>query len=322
VTVADDQVTVDLGAKYDGIVLSGDLDSLDEVYRASLRVGDHVPVKVLRFSHQYQAYVASLKQGRDREDWLRAQRLVETEEVVQGEVTGWNRGGVLVRFGRLTGFVPNSHLWSVPPGLRGKQLQEAKDGLIGQTISLKVIDVNQRRRRLVLSERAAARRRRRELLQEIAEGDVRTGVVRNLVDFGAFVDLGGVDGLIHISELAWRYVNHPSEVLKVGEETQVLVLRVDRERARIGLSRKRLLTDPWLELVSSIIVGQFARGVVTRAEPFGTFVDIGNGVEGLIHSSELEKAGVTAAELAPGSAVTVSVKAINKDRRQIDLQLE
>jgi small subunit ribosomal protein S1 len=142
------------------------------------------------------------------------------------------------------GFVPNSHLLAIPRGLRGDRLRQAKFDLVGQTLSLVVLEVEQRRRRLVLSERAAKRHIRRRLFDELVEGEVRTGTVRSLVDFGAFVDLGGVDGLIHVSGLDWRHIQHPSEVLSVGDSLDVYVLSVDRERERIGLSRKRLLPDP------------------------------------------------------------------------------
>jgi small subunit ribosomal protein S1 len=159
--------------------------------------------------------------------------------------------------------------------------------LVGQSLSLAVIEVNQRRRRLVLSERAARRRERQRLLQELAEGQVRTGIVRNLVDFGAFVDLGGLDGLIHISELDWRHVTHPSEVLDVGDEVEVYVLDVDRERRRVGLSRRRLLPDPWDHVTERLREREIVRGTVTNVASFGAFVDIGEGIEGLVHISEV-----------------------------------
>jgi small subunit ribosomal protein S1 len=167
--------------------------------------------------------------------------MLESGKIFEAEVEDVNRGGVLVSFGGLRGFVPNSHLTSIPYGLRGNELREAKEELVGEVIPLVVIDVNQRRRRLVLSERVAGGRRRQQLLEELMEGDIRKGTVRNLVDFGAFVDLGGIDGLIHISELSWDYVEHPKDVLDVGDKVEVYVLNVDRERKRIGLSRKRVI---------------------------------------------------------------------------------
>jgi len=233
-------VIVDLPeSKRDGRVPDKDLEMLDDEYRATLGVGKPVPVRVLKNTGREGYVVVSISQGLRHADWLRAQELLDSGEITEAEVIGYNRGGVLVSFGRIGGFVPNSHL-SIPY----RPTDELKRKYVGQTISLVVINVDQRRRRLVLSERMASRLRRQELLDSLSEGDVRRGVVRNLVDFGAFVDLGGVDGLIHISELDWDFVEHPSDILSVGDEVDVLVLGVDRERERIELSHKRLFPDP------------------------------------------------------------------------------
>jgi small subunit ribosomal protein S1 len=192
---------------------------------------------------------------------------------------------------------------------------------VGQVLSLAVLEVDQHRRRLALSERVAGRRQRQQLLETLTEGEVRTGVVRNLVEFGAFVDLGGVDGLIHISELDWRHVEHPSEVLSVGDEVEVYVLSVDRERERIGLSRKRLLPDPWPLVAKRLHVGQKVEGTVTNVARFGVFVDVGDGVEGLVHVSEIPGGDASCVGLEPGSPVTVRVLKIDQWRQRIALSL-
>jgi small subunit ribosomal protein S1 len=176
------------------------------------------------------------------QDWVRAEQLLRGEEDFEAQVTGFNRGGVVVAFGQLEGFVPNSHLARIDLRDDG-----AKAELVGETISLTVLEVDRPNRRLVLSQREAGDQDKEQILTRLEKGQVHTGVVRNLVDFGAFVDLGGVDGLIHISELDWRHVAHPSDVLSVGEEVEVYVLDVDRERSRISLSRKYLLPRPWDE---------------------------------------------------------------------------
>jgi small subunit ribosomal protein S1 len=318
-SITEKDVIVDLGAKRDGIVPRKDLESLDDAFRASLQVGDRVPVVVLKESAHHNGILVSLKKG---QDWLRAQDLLESGEVFEAKVTGFNRGGVIVSFERLRGFVPNSHLTSLPPGLRGKRLRQAKSELVEQTLSLVVIEADQQRRRLVLSERAPGRRRRQQLLGELTEGEVRTGIVRNLVDFGAFVDLGGVDGLIHISELDWKHVNHPSEVLSVGDEVEVYVLSVDRERERIELSRKRLLPDPWHHATATLGEGEVVEGTVTDVVRFGAFVEIGKGVEGLVHISEMPGGQATRSDLEPGSPVTVRVLEIDEGERQIALRLQ
>lgn len=321
-SITDRDVIVDLGAKRDGIVPPKDLGFLNEEYRDSLEVGDNVPVVVLRTWGNHDELVVSLNKGLEQEDWLRAQDLFENEDVVEAEVTDFNRGGVLVALGRLQGFVPNSHLTSIPRGLRGNRLKEAKAELVGQTLPLVVIEVNQSRHRLILSERAAERHQRQQLLQELTEGEVRSGVVRNLVDFGAFVDLGGVDGLIHISELAWSHVDHPSEVLSVSDEVEVVVLNVDRERERIALSRKRLLPNPWQRVTEGLDEGDVVEGTVTGVVEFGAFVDLGEGVDGLIHTSELPEGRATLSHLESGSPVRVRVLEIDEEQRQIALRLE
>jgi small subunit ribosomal protein S1 len=319
--VAEDCVIVDLGSKRDGIVPPGDLDRVDDEYRKGIRVGDRVPVSVRDASEAREQVIVSLSRGLARQDWLRAGKLLEREEVCEAEVVGVNRGGVLVQFGRIRGFVPNSHLLAIPRGLRGDRLRQAKLDLVGQTLSLVVLEVEQRRRRLVLSERAAKRHIRRRLFDELVEGEVRTGTVRNLVDFGAFVDLGGVDGLIHISELDWRHIQHPSEVLSVGDSLDVYVLSVDRERERIGLSRKRLLPDPWVVVTESLEEGQIVDGVVTRTASYGVFVDVGQGVEGLLHVSEMPDQKGPDSGLEPGSQVRVRVLGVDNWRRRIALSL-
>jgi small subunit ribosomal protein S1 len=205
--------------------------------------------------------------------------------------------------------------------LREERLAEAKAALIGHTVHVVVIEVEQRRRRLVLSERKAGRQRREQVLEELSEGEVRTGTVTNLAKFGAFVDLGGVDGLIHISELDWKHVEHPREVLDVGDSVEVQVLQVDRERSRIGLSRKRLLPDPWFEVTESLGVGQVVQGTVINIADFGVFVGLDRGIEGLVHNSEMPSGAETRDELMAGAPIAVRVLEVDHDRRRIALSM-
>ena len=319
--VAGDELLVDLGVKRDGVVPREDLQLLDDGFRAGLQAGDCVPVRIRDTRPGGDGIVVSLNEGLAQKDWLRARELLDDGETCEGDVTDVNSGGVLVSFGRLHGFVPNSHLASVPPGLRGERLREAKRDLVGQTLTLAVLEVEQRRRRLVLSERAANRGRRQELFSELSEDEERTGIVRNLVDYGAFVDLGGVDGLVHISELDWRHLDHPSDVLAVGDEIDVKVLSVDRERERIELSRKRMLPDPWPVVVGELEVDQVVEGRVTNVVDFGAFVDVGQGVEGLVHTSEMPGGKVTGARLGRDVPVKVRVLKIDSTRRRLALSL-
>jgi small subunit ribosomal protein S1 len=316
-------LVVDIGAKRDAVVPAHDLQHVPRERVDALRVGDTIHVMVMRMGPGTNDLIpVSFSQGLQQEDWLRAQEMVETGETVECEVVETNRGGVVVRFGRLRGFVPNSHLGSLPSGGRPGQSDEAKEALVGTTMRLAMIDVNAQRRRLVLSRRAVERKRRSEIITELETGQVRKGYVQNLVDFGAFIDLGGIDGLVHISELAWEHVTHPSEVLSLGEEIEVYVLQVDLERQRIGLSRKRLLPDPWDEVTADLAIGDTVVGRVTNVVDFGLFVEIGKGVEGLVHETKLQSLyGETRDDIATGANVLVQILAVDHDKHQLSLGL-
>ncbi len=281
------EVIVDMGSKRDGIVPVQDLDRLDPKVRSGLRVGAEVPVYVLNPRDQDDNLIVSINMGLQQYDWEKARALLESEDVVEVNVTGNNRGGILVRWNRLEGFIPSSHL--VSAGMGGGR--DAWDDLIGKELAVKVIEVDQARRRLIFSEREAQREWRAQqkarLLAELKEGDVVRGTVTGLRDFGAFVNLGGADGLIHVSELAWHRVDHPRDVLRVGEEIDVYVLSLDREANRIALSRKRLLDDPWANASERYHEGQLVEGTVTNVVDFGAFVALDDGMEGLLHLSEM-----------------------------------
>jgi len=320
--IGERDLVVDLGAKRDGIVPPKDLQFVDDEYLSSLVLGDRIPVVAMRRRLYGDGIRVSLNKGLQGQDWLRAQELLETGEIVKATVLEPNRGGVLVLFGNLRGFVPNSHLGSLAPRRDAQSLQDAKSTLVGETLSLVIIDVNQRRRRLVLSRKPVERRFRRKVLEELEPGQVRTGTVANLVDFGAFVDLGGIDGLIHISKLDWGHVNHPSDVLQVGDTVRVYVDRVDRERQRISLDRKRLLPDPWDIVTRDLQPGDRVAGTITNVVSFGVFVDIGQGVEGLVHKSRLPRQSTMAhPELVIGLGIVVEVLHISPERQQLALRL-
>jgi small subunit ribosomal protein S1 len=319
--IGENDILVDLGAKRDGIVPPRDLEMLDDTYLAALQVGDQVPVAVLRTQGPQGEVLVSINKGRQQADWLRAEKLVQSGESFGAQVTDFNRGGIVVSFGRLRGFVPNSHISSIPRGTRGERLQEAKSELAGKTLWLVVLEVDQQRQRLVLSEREAKRQRRQHVLETLTAGEVRTGTVCSIVPYGAFVDLGGIDGLVHISELDWKHVRHPGEVIGVGDEIEVYVLDVDRERERIGLSRKRLLPDPWLTVTADLNEGQVIQGTVTNTASFGAFVEVGEGVEGLVHVSEMPDGDETRANLKPGESVWVQVLHVDDRRRRISLSM-
>jgi small subunit ribosomal protein S1 len=282
-------VIVDLGSKQDGIVPAQDTERLDPDYRAKLTIGAEVPVYIMNPRDSDGNLIVSINQGLQQYDWEAAKSLLNSEEVVEVTVTGHNRGGVLVRWRRLEGFIPTSHLVTVGTG--GHDRRDSLNTLNNRTLGVKVIEVDQERRRLIFSEREAQKEWRQQqkarLLSELMEGDVVTGTVTGLRDFGAFVNLGGADGLIHVSELAWHRVDHPRDVLKIGDEIEVYVLSLDRETNRIALSRKRLLPDPWSDAMNRYHEGQQVEGTVTNVVDFGAFIALDDGLEGLLHLSEM-----------------------------------
>jgi small subunit ribosomal protein S1 len=316
---------VDLGMKRDGVVPRNDLERLGDDVQFS--VGDRIPVMIVRAEDEDGNLIVSVAQAKQNEDWLRAEELMNSEEVWEGVVADANRGGLIVPFGNLRGFVPASHVSNLPRGLSEEERTQYLQGMVGQPITVKVIEVNRRRRRLVLSQREAQREVRdahkNELLSELVEGEIRRGVVSGLRDFGAFVDLGGADGLIHISELAWHRVKHPREVLKVGQEVEVYVLRLDQEGRRIGLSLKRLQPNPWTQVDELYHVGQIVEGVVSRVTQFGAFVSMEPGIEALLHASQIaDPAPENPADLLrEGQVIQARIISIEPHRQRLGLSL-
>jgi small subunit ribosomal protein S1 len=282
------EIIVDLGAKQDGIVPTQDLERMDDSLRESLATGASIPVYVVNPRDQNDNLIVSINMGLQRYDWEKARELLSSQDPVDVKVSGYNKGGALVRWNRLEGFIPSSHLVSAK---MSADRREAMNELIGNTLGVKVIEVDQDRRRLIFSEREAQKewraKQKQKLLAELNIGDVINGVVTGLRDFGAFVNIGGADGLIHVSELAWHRVDHPRDILNIGDEIEVYVLNLDRETNRIALSRKRLLSDPWDEAQYRYHEGQLVEGQVTNVVDFGAFVALTDGLEGLLHLSEM-----------------------------------
>nr|HMQ51014.1 S1 RNA-binding domain-containing protein [Anaerolineae bacterium] len=273
---------VDVGLKRDGFVPRQDIEKLHEETISDLVPGQEVKARVVWPRDRDNCLILSLAQVQSEKDWERAYRLLDQAEICQVMVTGYNRGGLVAKFGQLQAFIPASQLWQRE---RGELSQ-----YIGQTLTIKVIEVDQWQDRLIGSEKQAEKELSEQhmdrLLAELAEGQVRQGKVTHLTHFGAFVDLGGADGLIHISEITWRRIEHPSEVLAVGNEIEVYVVKLDHKRRRINLSLKQLEPSPWQRLADSYEVDQLIAGVVTRVVDFGAFVRLETGLEGLLHVSE------------------------------------
>jgi len=291
VSVTPTEVLVHVGTKSEGIVPAKELERLGREGLESLQPGDKISVYVVRPEDRDGNLILSIRRAEEEQDWVTAQKLYDSGELYESQVAGFNRGGLIVRMGRLRGFVPASQLAPQHQGSDKKQPEERWARLVGEPIQVKVIEFNRRRKRLILSERAAVRQWREskkdELLGLLRPGEVRHGVVSSLSDFGAFVDVGGADGLVHLSELSWNRAAKPRDVLRVGQEVDVYILNVDREKKRIALSLKRLEPEPWTTVESRYYVGQLVEGTITRLANFGAFALVNDEIEGLIHISEL-----------------------------------
>jgi small subunit ribosomal protein S1 len=326
--IEDNGVLVSIGTKREGIIPANDLRAMGgDEFVATLSTGSTIQVYVQEPENKDGDLILSLTMVQVARDWEEAARLYEEGGIVQGMVVGYNKGGLLVQFNRIRGFVPASQVAQLHGRTAAEERQQALQRMVNQTIPLKVIEVDRDRNRLVLSERSATQEWRKaqkqRLLTELQPGDVLSGRVNQLTNFGAFIDLGGADGLAHISELSWQRVNHPREVLTPGQEVKVMVVEIDAERERIGLSLRRLQSNPWETIDQRYTLGQLVTGPVTNVAPFGAFVQIEEAVEGLIHASELDADPQVQPRdvLQPGQTVTARVISLDKQRQRMGLSL-
>jgi small subunit ribosomal protein S1 len=257
--------------------------------------------------------------------WQWAHEVFARDSTVEGIVTGFNRGGLLVKIRELSGFVPASHMVGLTRWATDQDRAEQLGGRFGETLRLKVIELNREQNRFILSERLAMGRQKdgELLLQSLSVGDVCRGKVNHITEFGAFVDLGGIDGLIHVSEIAWERVNHPRDMLRLGQEVQVSVVSVDAGKRRIQLSIKRLRSDPWATAAERYQIGQVIEGVITNVTDFGAFAKVDDGLEGLIHASELTEGNFLhpRAIVREGDHVQARIIAIDSARHRLALTL-
>ena len=315
---------IDLGLKRDGIVPQSDLAKLEPEERDNLKVNDEVPVYVVQ-TEDPEALVVSIHLARLNQDWIEVEALLASGEIFEGEVIGYNKGGVIVPYGRIRGFVPISHLSDVTPGMGERRRQQRLARIRGEKIGVKIIEVDRHRHRLVMSQREAQKeweeKKRGELMETLQPGEIRTGHISGMRDFGAFVDLGGADGLVHISELSWHRIDHPREVVKLGDEVEVYVLGVDQESGRISLSRKKLLPNPWDTVAQRYVQNQLVEGKITRILDYGAFAEIEPGVEGLLHVSQLSRNPVEdpRAVVKEGEVHLLRVVSIDQKRQRIGL---
>ncbi|MBK7897725.1 MAG: S1 RNA-binding domain-containing protein [Anaerolineaceae bacterium] len=315
-------ILIDIGAKSEGVISGPELQNMDDDTRELLAVGNEVAVFVVNTEDQYGNVVVSFAKAAEELDWNKAEELLASQDVYKSKVIGQNKGGLLVKLGQLRGFIPNSQI-----SRRRGQHEGQKNNNVIQT---KVIEVDRKRGRLILSERAAEKEarqaKRAEILSNLEEGHVLKGRVINLADFGAFIDVGGVEGLVHLSELSWKRVNAPADILEVGNEVEVYVLNIDEERERLALSLKRLEPDPWTIIDEYYQVGQLLEATITKLTKYGAFarLDDDYALEGLIHISELSENHVNHPRdvVQPSQTVTVRIIRVDKDQRQLGLSIK
>jgi small subunit ribosomal protein S1 len=325
VLVDRDEILVDIGGKMEAVIATSEIQN--ERGEPSLRRGDHVSAVVIVPENAEGRPVISINRARAEIGWRDLQTKKDAEEVVQGEVVDHNKGGLIVSVDGVRGFVPLSQIVELRRGGSEEEVEDKLRSMRGQTLYLKVIEMNRRRNRLILSERAAAQERRAQqkdrLLAELQAGEIRHGRVSSLTDFGAFVDLGGADGLIHLSELSWGQVAHPSQVLRVGQDVDVRVVGVDRENKKIALSLKQVEENPWNRIEQKYHVGDTVPAKITKLAQFGAFAELEPGVEGLVHISELSDERITHPKqvVREGEDVSLRIIKIDPSRHRLGLSL-
>jgi small subunit ribosomal protein S1 len=325
------EVRVKIAEDYEGIIPGRELERMNRETIEMLKEGATVSVFVVNPRTHDNQIILSLNRALEELDWRRAEEYKESQQVYETHVAGYNKGGLIVRFGRVRGFVPQSQLGTDRRrGLEGETPEERWGKMVNEAIDVKVMEVDRTRNRLILSERAAAREsresRKESLISRLQVGEVRTGRVVSLVDFGAFVDIGGAEGLVHLTELSWTHVTHPRELLQVGQEVKVEVISIDPEAKRIGLSMKRQAADPWDTVATDYSIGQLVQGTVTKLTKFGAFVRLVDvpEIEGLVHISELSDQRVNHPRevLEEGETVTLRVVKMDIENRRLGLSLK
>ncbi len=320
VRVDKDEILVDIGYKSEGVIPAGELSLRKSVSPdEEVSVGDRIDALVMQKEDAEGRLILSKKRARFEQAWKRIEEVERSGGTIDGTVIEVVKGGLILDLG-VRGFLPAS-LVDI------RRIQNL-DEYLGQTLNCKVIELNRNRNNVVLSRRAVLEEERKEVREQILDnlkpGDSIKGMISNIVDFGAFVDLEGIDGLIHISELSWGHVNHPSEVLSIGQEVSVKVLDIDRNRQRVSLGLKQTREDPWKGLVDAHQVGDIIKGKVTKLVSFGAFVQISEGIEGLVHISELAAHHVEKPEevVAVGDEVEVKIIEIDGQRRRLSLSIK
>jgi small subunit ribosomal protein S1 len=323
-------VMVDVGGKSEGIIPGNELERMNRETLETLKPGAQIPVYVVNPHDRNGNVLLSVNRALEELDWKNAEYRV-SQQVYESHVSGYNKGGLIVRFGRVRGFVPQSQIGADRrQGIEGETPEERWGSMVNDAIAVKVMEVDRARNRLILSERAAAREvresRKESLISDLQVGDVRVGRVVSLVDFGVFVDIGGAEGLVHLTELSWQHLTHPKELVKVGQEVKVEVISIDPKRKRIGLSMKRQEADPWDAVAINYSIGQLVQGTITKLTKFGAFAQVVDApeIEGLIHISELSEQRVNHPRevVNEGDTLTLRVVKMDIENRRLGLSLK
>jgi len=323
-SVERDGLLVDIGFKSEGIVPTGEMHSLGSDPLSKVAVGDKVHVFVVQPETSDGQVALSVDRARGEQGWMVLQDRFESGEIFDAEITGYNKGGLLANVEGVNAFIPMSQVVGAKPGSDGANPLSAQ---VGRSMRLKVIEINRRRNRVILSERAAMQEWRAEqkdrLLEELTEGEIRTGSITSIRNFGVFVDLGGADGLVHLSELSWDRNASPEDLFKVSDPVSVYVMKVDREAKKIALSIRRASPEQWEQLITRYAVGDVVPGVVTKIVPFGAFTRLPGPVEGLVHVSEVVDRRIARPDevLAEGDVIPVKIVRIEHDRHRLGLSL-
>ncbi|MDQ3007744.1 MAG: S1 RNA-binding domain-containing protein, partial [Chloroflexota bacterium] len=327
-SISSSQILVSIGAKSEGVVSGRELDQLSAEEREALQVGQEVHVYVVNPEDANGNVVLSWKRAQEQISWENVEKLLSSDNVIESTIIGFNKGGLIAGVEGLRGFVPSSQISAMRRSQStGETPEQRWQKMIGQPITVRVIEVDRERRRLILSERAASTESRQSIkervIDELEEGKTYTGRVTSLANFGAFININGADGLVHLSELSWDHIEHPREVLEVGQEVKVKVINVDRDKKRIGLSVRALQSDPWKSRVEKYSVGQLVEGVITRLTKFGAFARLEGDIEGLIHISEIAEHRIEHPKevLKEGEVKSLRVIRIDPEQHRIGLSL-
>ena len=327
-SISSNQILVSVGTKSEGIISGRELEAIPADELAALKVNQDIPVYVLNPEDSNGNLVLSYVRAREEVSWQKIDTMLSNKETCHSKIIGYNKGGLIVPVEGLRGFVPASQIsLSRRAGMSGETPEARWSKMVGEDIDVCVIEVDRERRRLILSERAASTETRESLkervIDELKEGEVRNGRVTSLAEFGAFVNINGADGLVHLSEISWDRINHPTEVLKVGQEVKVKVISIDRDKKRIGLSIRQLQDDPWTQRTTKYQVGQLVEAAITRLTKFGAFARLEKDLEGLIHISEISEKRIEHPKevLKEGDTVTLRIIKIDPANHRIGLSL-